>query len=530
MPEEIAPPLREGRYRLIDEIGMGGMATVYSAFDMRLKRLRAIKILDPKLSQNDSLRVRFEEEAATMARLDHANIVRVYDTGSDGDRCYIVMEYEHGGSLSDCVGRRGIIPSRQATELMLGMLAGLGHAHREGVIHRDVKPHNLMIAKDGTPRLTDFGIAQVSEENRSVTRTDAVLGTWAYMAPEQRLSARNAGVAADLYSTAASLYAVTTGLEPFDLYTTELYSRLYKTVPEPLALVIQRACKYDPEDRYASANDLADALREVFLDLPELPDGTLPLAPDPEDIARETPNYKPEDFGTYQPSAAATPRPTPSSTEDDAKTFYDDLAIEGEKEEEEAKAPPSTPVRTFHGDVSRNPHFRSLSQLYMFRSVPPSALAELWQLGKFTAIKEGQVVLKQGDEANAALLLLQGELEAVVGSGPKEKAVGRIRAGELVGETAIFAKGGKRSANVRAVKPSNCLLIGPRVMSASLDNPALVFLEIHMLATMAKRIRGTNQTIQGIWEEAAPTPVRTPTAKRSGGFRDRMRALFGGDK
>ncbi len=175
---------------------------------------------------------------------------------------------------------------------------------------------------------------------------------------------------------------------------------------------------------------------------------------------------------------------------------------------------------------------RLLQQLYMFRTVSPSALAELTALGRLCALSPGEIAMTQGDEADAALLVLQGELEAVVSKEGTERVVGIIKAGELVGETALFTSGGQRSATVRAKQQTRCLALGPKVMSANIDNPAIIFLEIHMLSTMSRRIRNTNSAIQGIWDAAAPTPLRQPKAASTAStksLKDRLRGLFGAD-
>ncbi len=175
---------------------------------------------------------------------------------------------------------------------------------------------------------------------------------------------------------------------------------------------------------------------------------------------------------------------------------------------------------------------QALQSLLMFRGTPPSALAELASLGKIRSLGVGDVAMSQGEDATTALLILKGEMEAVVTSGSAERVVGTIRAGELVGETCLFTRGGKRSATVRASQPSRVMILGPRIMSANVNNAALVFLEIHMLGAMSRRIRNTNQTIQAFWDAAAPAPMRQPSGSKKGpkSMKDRLRAFFGGDE
>ena len=164
---DAAPPLADGRYRLITVLGVGGMATVYKAFDGRLQVPRAIKILSPELGLRPSLRARFESEASMMALLEHPNIVRIYDVGADGDRAYIVMELVDGGSLLDRVKTGGKLPPNLALRVTIDMLDALGVAHKRGVVHRDIKPHNILLSSDGNLRITDFGIARMQNEKDS---------------------------------------------------------------------------------------------------------------------------------------------------------------------------------------------------------------------------------------------------------------------------------------------------------------------------------------------------------------------------
>ena len=177
-------PLEGGRYQLLEVIGAGGMATVYRAWDERLQVTRAVKILSPQLYRNTTIRHRFETEARTMARLYHTHIVGVHDVGVDGERVYIVMELVAGGSLMDHVSANGPMPVKMATEALLSLMHALKAAHASGVVHRDIKPHNIMVDHNGVLKVGDFGIAHVADENMSMTKTGSVMGTWGYMAPE----------------------------------------------------------------------------------------------------------------------------------------------------------------------------------------------------------------------------------------------------------------------------------------------------------------------------------------------------------
>ncbi len=276
---QAAPPLADGRYQLIDVLGVGGMATVYRAYDARLQVPRAIKVLLPSLARKRSLRTRFETEASTMALLEHPHIVRVYDVGIDGDRVYIVMELVSGGSLLDRVKQHGALPPRMAVRATLDMLRALQVAHAKGVVHRDIKPHNVLITSEGELRLTDFGIARIrlDEEDDGMTKTGAVMGTWGFMAPEQRVDAKSVDVRADIYSVGATLYAILTDKTPVDLFVADMDAKLLADLPDPLAEIIRVSCKYEREERYADPMTMVAALEPLLEALPPDPADTPPM-------------------------------------------------------------------------------------------------------------------------------------------------------------------------------------------------------------------------------------------------------------
>jgi len=167
----IPQTLCAGRYLLVDPIGEGGMATVYRAFDQRLQVWRAVKVLNPKYGSSKKVKARFDTEAQTMALLEHPNIVRVYDVGSIGEVSYIVMELVEGGTPVDWLERWGCMPPRLALRVTEQICHGIEAAHAKGVIHRDIKPHNVLLTLDGTCRVTDFGIARVGDPDQSMTKT-----------------------------------------------------------------------------------------------------------------------------------------------------------------------------------------------------------------------------------------------------------------------------------------------------------------------------------------------------------------------
>ena len=277
---EAAPPLAGGRYRLVSVLGIGGMATVYRGYDERLQVYRAIKILSPALANKPLVRARFEGEARTMARLDHPRIVRVFDVGVDGDRAFIIMELIDGGSLVERVATAGPLAARIALDVTADLLRALQIAHSSGVVHRDIKPHNVLLCSDGTLRVTDFGIARVVDIDQDhLTRTGAVMGTWAFMAPEQRSDAKNVDVRADIYSVGATLYSLLTNLTPVDLFAADMDPRMLAGFEPAVAGLIRASTRYRREDRFADSEQMLAAVLVVRDGLPPVGDDAIPLVP-----------------------------------------------------------------------------------------------------------------------------------------------------------------------------------------------------------------------------------------------------------
>ncbi|MFN7143773.1 MAG: serine/threonine-protein kinase [Myxococcota bacterium] len=263
-----------GRYRLGDVIGTGGTATVYRARDLALGVERAVKVLRVDSLGADAQRARLRSEARAMARVTHLNILRVYDVGTDGDQDFVVMELAAGGSLQDRLDEHGPLSPVVASRYALQVLAALAAAHDAGVIHRDVKPQNVLLDSQGVAMLADFGIALLADgfESRH-TRVGVAMGSMTYMPPEQRLDARGVGAGADIYACGATLYALLTGASPVDLFLAAPGSVRWEDVPEPLRPVIQRATRLIPEERWGSAREMASALLEAMAQVPEDPLG-----------------------------------------------------------------------------------------------------------------------------------------------------------------------------------------------------------------------------------------------------------------
>jgi serine/threonine-protein kinase len=262
------------RYRLERRLGVGGMATVQLAFDTRLERYVAVKLLAEHLAEDSSFVSRFRREALAAARLVHPNIVQVFDFGSDrhSGRQFIVMEFVDGHSCAELLRDKGPMAPRDAVEVLAQACRGLDYAHRNGVVHRDVKPGNLLVNTDGVVKLADFGIAKAAEQS-DITKVGSVLGTAAYLSPEQARG-EPAGPASDLYALGVVSYQLMAGKLPYEAASLTDLARLQeggspprlsddaRDVPAALSAVVARALARDPERRFADAAEMEDALRD----------------------------------------------------------------------------------------------------------------------------------------------------------------------------------------------------------------------------------------------------------------------------
>jgi len=332
-----------GRYETGERLGSGGMSNVYKATDRILERTVAVKILAEHLSDDERFVARFRREALAVAKLIHPNIVQVYDTGVDEGRHYIVMEYVEGRSGAQILQRQGPVAAEVAAEIGIQACAGLDYAHRRGIIHRDVKPGNLMIVggpvgggPEMTVKLTDFGIARAIEQTR-ITQVGSVVGTAAYLAPEQ-VRGEEATPATDVYALGVFLYQFLTGRLPYEGSSlAELAVRQQNEkplspsayadeVPESLSGAVLRALEGDPNRRYASADELAGGLRrglegeDVTLPAEEGATPTRVLGADTaatRQMGRDTAQteYRPAQSQTRRPEprvAPVPPRPAPA--------------------------------------------------------------------------------------------------------------------------------------------------------------------------------------------------------------------------
>ncbi|MGN1019119.1 MAG: Stk1 family PASTA domain-containing Ser/Thr kinase [Aristaeellaceae bacterium] len=259
------------RYRLVEQIGVGGMAIVYRAVDQRTGHSVAVKVLKPEFNKDAEFVSRFQREAEAASRMTHHNIVNLLDVGMDGDNRYLVMEYVQGKTLKEVIREKGRINPTVAAQITIRILSALQHAHQNGIIHRDIKPQNILVHEDGHIKVADFGIARMANSS-TLTRSDTVMGSVHYFSPEQA-SGQAADVTSDIYSVGVVLYEMLTGRVPFDGDSTvavamqHLHARpapIETIAPEvPLAIchVCMMAMEKNPKYRYQSAREMAAELR-----------------------------------------------------------------------------------------------------------------------------------------------------------------------------------------------------------------------------------------------------------------------------
>ncbi len=261
--------LVDGRYKIVEKLGSGGMADVYCAEDQQLGRRVALKVLHQRFAEDAQFVERFRREASSAAGLQHPNIVGIFDRGEFDGTYYIAMEFVEGRTLKDIVREKGPAPPDAAVDITLQILRAARFAHKRGVVHRDIKPHNVLIDQDGRVRVADFGIARAGTSD--MTETGSIMGTAQYLSPEQA-QGRPVDARSDLYSIGVVLFELLTGRVPFDAdspVTVALMQvnepppsprAIVPAIPAPLEAVVLRALEKDPARRFADADEFIAAL------------------------------------------------------------------------------------------------------------------------------------------------------------------------------------------------------------------------------------------------------------------------------
>ena len=318
MTDGILPPgTRFGDYEILAELGAGGMGRVYRARDLTLERIVALKTLTPQFGSDSGFVQRFLKEARAAARLNHPNIVQIYDFGQDGETYYLAMEYVDGHSLGAYL-KRGHFSERDAILVIRHACRALAVAHVEGLVHRDIKPDNLMLTSKGEVKLVDLGIAKRVDEDQSLTQTGQAVGTPHYISPEQIRGSKDVDARADIYSLGATLYHLVTGHTPFKGTSGALVMSMHLVQPladprsyvpglsDGLCRVIRKMMAKDRDERYPDV----DALDR---DLYRLQTGEAPEGNEPNDTAVETAVRADRPVGSAASGhGASTPAPHPA--------------------------------------------------------------------------------------------------------------------------------------------------------------------------------------------------------------------------
>ncbi len=307
------PGSQIGPYQILEQLGQGGMATVYKAYHPALDRYVALKALHPAFLEDPNFLARFRREARVVAKLDHPNIVPVYDYSEHEGRPYLVMKFIEGETLKARL-RRGPLGREAIMAVAEAVGAALTYAHQQGVLHRDIKPSNVLLAEDGRIYLADFGLARIAQAGESTLSTDRLLGTPQYISPEQALGKRDLDVRTDIYSFGVMLYEMFLGQVPYSADTPYaiIHDHIYSPLPRPreidpslppaLERVLLKALAKDPDDRFDDVPSLMRALRQAVAEADAQPTAT---------AATVAPAAPPPALDVTVPPAPAAPQPAP---------------------------------------------------------------------------------------------------------------------------------------------------------------------------------------------------------------------------
>lgn len=268
-----------GAYTIEEKLGQGGMATVYKAYHPKLDRHVAIKVLHPAFKEDDSFLRRFTREAQVVARLEHPNIVPVYDFAEHNGYPYLVMRYIDGDTLKDTLAK-GSLSRKEITHIAQAIADGLDYAHKKGVLHRDIKPSNILLTKGGGVYIADFGLARITQAGESTMSQDMIMGTPQYISPEQAKGVNEIDGRTDIYSFGIIVYEMATGQVPFQSDTgySIIHSQIFDAPPMPssindkispqLETVLLKVLSKEPEDRFATAGEFQIAFKQAVADVP----------------------------------------------------------------------------------------------------------------------------------------------------------------------------------------------------------------------------------------------------------------------